>query len=372
MNTEIVKLNNTHDDLAIIRRAAKLVEDGELVVFPTETVYGIAARASADTIAKLDEIKNRDLEKHYTLHVSSPSVIENYIPNIAPRIRRLIDNALPGPLTLVFDVSKDIELLEKKFSKEVMDIIYKNKSIGLRCPDNAVATTLLSLVDAQVVAPSANIGGEAPATDAQMAYEMLNTKVAMILDCGPCREKQSSTVVRVKGSGFEILREGCVSLDDLKSMSEMKIVFVCTGNTCRSPMAAAIFANALAKKIGCAIDQLPDLGYIVSSAGVMAAIDQPASQNSLDVCGDMGLDISGHKSRGLGEREILESDIIYVMSNSHRERILSFYPEVASKCRLLLKNGDIPDPFGGDVDIYRECASKIEEAINERLGELTL
>ena len=372
MNTEIVKLNGTHDDLAIIRRAAKLVEDGELVVFPTETVYGIAARASVDAIAKLDEIKKRDSEKHYTLHVSSPSIIESYVPNVTPRTRRLIDNALPGPLTLVFDVDRDIEILEEKFSKDVLDIIYKNKSIGLRCPDNTVATTLLSLVDAEVVAPSANIGGQAPATDAQMAYEMLNTKVAMILDCGPCREKQSSSVVRVTSTGFDVIREGSIRSDELKSMSEVNIIFVCTGNTCRSPMAEAMFTHALAKKIGSTIDQLPDLGYIISSAGVMAAIDQPASQHSVDVCSEMGLDITGHKSRGLREREILESDIIYVMSNSHKERILSFYPEVASKCRLLLKNGDIPDPFGGDVDIYRKCASKMKEAINERLGELTL
>lgn len=372
MKTQILKLDNSESDLEVIREAAQLVEDGELVVFPTETVYGIAAKASFEAIAKLDEIKKRDAIKHYTLHISSPSEVEKYVPALNANVKRLIQNALPGPLTLVFDVSNNASELQEKFTSDIANIIYKGDSIGVRCPDNPVASTLLSLTPSPVLAPSANLGGMPPATDAQMAFDMLDGKVAMILDDGQCREKQSSTVVALDNLGFKILREGKYSSNEIKQMSELNIVFVCTGNTCRSPMAQALFSKALADNLGSEVDQLVDLGYIVSSAGVMAAIDQPASQEAVNVCRELKLDISQHRSKGLSEKLILESDVIFVMSQSHKDRIVSFYPEVASKCNLLLNNADIPDPYGGDEDLYRKCALKINEAVHIRLGEILL
>ena len=373
MNTELLKLNNDEGDSANLKYAASLVEQGELVVFPTETVYGIAAKISPESIAKLDRIKERESVKHYTLHLGSPAEVYRYLPGINLRAKCFLEKALPGPITVVFDVCADQLKQCREFLGEFeTEVLYKNGSIGVRCPDNPVAMEFLSYINAPVVAPSANPSGMEPATNAVMACEMLESEVAVIIDAGECKEKINSTVVRFSDDGLQILRQGAVSDERVSELSTLHITIVCSGNTCRSPMAEVFLKKMLAEKLCCNIDQLEKIGYKVTSAGVMAAIAEPATQEAIEVCEEMGLDLTGHRSSGLTESRILQSDLIFTMSEGHRQRILDFYPQVAEKCKLLSPKGSILDPFGGDIDIYRNCASKIKEALKERLSELPL
>lgn len=373
MKTEIITLDSTAGDLKKLRHAAELIERGQLVVIPTETVYGIAARVVPSAIESLNEIKNRSETKHYTLHVGNASQIRNFVPEMPMRLSKLVQNTLPGPLTVVFSLTDEqVGWFRDDWGDYVGDTIYKENSVGLRCPDNPVVAELLSMLHFPVVATSANLSGAQPATDAKQSLDQLDGKVAAILDAGPCREKTSSTVVKITGNQFHILRQGSYSETKIKDSAKVNIIFVCTGNTCRSPMAEAYFKKALAEKLGCDVDQLEDFGYKVSSAGVMAMIDQPASPESIQICADEGIDLTSHRSRGLSESDITDGDIIFVLGNSHKRRILDFYPDAESKCRLLSSKGDICDPFGGSIDVYRKCASQIKEALQERLGELSL
>lgn len=373
MKTELITLDNGPQDLKKIRQAADLIEDGKLVVIPTETVYGIAARVIPSAIEALNEIKSRSETKHYSLHVGSAAQIGQFVPDMPFRLRKLVQKTLPGPLTVVFDLDDEqVQSCIEDWGDYVGDVIYKEKTVGIRCPDNPVTSELLSMLHVPVVASSANLSGGEPATDAKQAMEQLDGKVAAILDAGPCREKLNSTVVKLKDGAVHILRQGSYTEEKVKEYSKVKIAFVCTGNTCRSPMAEVFFKKALAEKFGCNIDQLEDFGYKVISAGVMAMIDQPASPESIEVCAGEGIDLTQHRSKGLSESDIIESDIIFVMGESHRQRILDFYPDADVKCRLLSSKGDISDPFGGSIEIYNQCASEIKEAIEERLGEFSI
>lgn len=373
MQTKVLKLDAAKIDSAKIKEAAALIDAGGLVAFPTETVYGIACRVKADSLTKLDNLKGRSAGKYYTLHIGEKSNVKKYVPSIGLKAQKLIKNTWPGPLTIVFELdAQDIEKQKTSFDKEVFEALYKNNSIGIRCPDNPIATMLLRSTKSPVVAPSANKTSQPPATDAESVLAQFSGQIEMLLDAGPCKYKRSSTVVKTGKKGLEILRPGVYSEANLQTMSEVKFLFVCTGNTCRSPMAKGMFRKYLAEKLQCELVHLEEKGYKVLSAGIMDTAGFPASPEAVAACAAKGIDIKAHKSRTLSQQLVEECDFIFTMAQMHRERVTALSPEAANKCVLLIENKDIPDPIGQPQRAYNNCAELIEKAVKKRIGELLI
>ncbi len=373
MKTKVVKLDAGNLDLAKIKEAAGVINEGGLVVFPTETVYGIACRVKRDSLARLDEVKGRAAEKHYTLHISDKEEIGKYVPFIGLKARKLIEQALPGPLTIVFELDeRDLNFQREKLSGEVYGCLYKNDSIGIRCPANPVAKLLLRETKNAVVAPSANKSNQPPAVDAEQALGQLDGQVEILLDAGPCQYKSSSTVVKIGRKGPKVLRHGIYSRDQLERITEVNFLFVCTGNTCRSPMAEGIFRKYLAEKLECDIDALNTIGYKVSSAGIAGFAGSAVSANAVNACSAKGIDISFHRSKGLSQQSIKESDFIFVMECQHLDSVIALVPEAAGKSFLLNGNEEIPDPVGQSQEVYDFCAGIIEMAVKKRISELKI
>jgi protein-tyrosine phosphatase len=373
MQTKVVKLDICKTDITKIKEAAKLVNAGRFVAFPTESVYGIACRAKEDCLIKLNKLKGRDPDKYYTLHISQKSETEKYVPTVGLKAKKLIRKAWPGPLTIVFELDdQDMTKQQNRLKREVFECLYKNNSIGIRCPDNAIASTLLRLTHNPVVAPSANITGRQPATDAEEVLNQLSGQIDLLLDAGPCKHKKNSTVVKIGKKGMEILRQGVYSEAELRAMSEVKFLFVCTGNTCRSPMAEGIFRKYLAEKLRCKVDDLNKMGYKVTSAGIVNLENSPASEKAIAACAAKGIDIRHHRNRTLSQELIEENDLIFAMSRMHCERVISLSREAANKCFLLAEDEDIPDPIGQGQQVFNNCADLIEKAIKKRIGELIL
>lgn len=378
MQTKIVKLDVTNIDSAKVEEAAQLVDAGGLAAFPTETVYGIACRVETASLAKLDSLKGRDPDglatgKRYTLHIGQKSDIEKYVPAVGLRAQKLIRNGWPGPLTIVFELSeRDIEEQQKSLKEEVLKRLYKDNSIGIRCPDHPIAAMLLQRTKYPVVAPSANMTGQPPATDAEQVLAQFSGQIDLLLDAGPCKYKKSSTVVKIGKEGPEILRAGVYSQAELEAMSEVKFLLVCTGNTCRSPMAKGIFCKYWAEKLQCDVDHLDKMGYKVFSAGVINMAGSPASAEAVAACAAKGVDIKAHKSRTLTRELVEESDFIFAMTRMHCEQVTALSPEAADKCVLLAGNKEIPDPIGQPQQVFNDCAELIEEAVRERIGELAI
>ena len=253
----------------------------------------------------------------------------------------------------------------------VIDSLYKDNTIGIRCPDNVIASLLLSHTEFPVIAPSANLADQKPAIDGAAAAAQLDGRVDLILDGGRSKYGVASTVVKVNSNGTQILRQGLYDQRDIEAMSAINVLFVCTGNTCRSPMATGLFRKYFrAKKLGCTVDQLDKIGYKVTSAGTMAAAGWPASPEAIEVCKAKGADISGHRSMALSARLIRQSDVIYVMCRHHRDYVLGLCPEAADKCFLLAYSTEIPDPIGGSEKDYYYSAELIEKALEKRISEL--
>lgn len=371
MSAEIIEVKDPIRDIEKLKSCAECIDSGGLVVFPTETVYGIACRAEKKSLSKLDEVKKRENEKRYTLHIGERNKLQDFVPNLTLPARKLVKNAWPGPLTIVFEINQnDIHQLEKKIGGETVELLYKDNTIGIRCPDEPIAQQLLNLCKFPVIAPSANVSGMPPATDGQAAIEQLKDFVDIIIDSGNCKYEKSSTVAKISSTGLQIVRQGVYSERQIRKMYDVNILFVCSGNTCRSPMAEVLAKKLLAEKLHCRIDQLDDMGYKVKSAGVLAVNGIGASDGAIRFCDSRGASLSNHKSQRLTVAKIKDADYIFAMSNGHKDAIIQLCSEAEQKCMLLDAGGDINDPIGGDLEAYEICGGRIEKAVNERISEL--
>jgi len=373
MQTKVIELNADKPDTEVIKAAAKLLDTGGLVAFPTETVYGIGCRAEAKALEKLNQAKQRTGQKRYTIHIGQKNDVKKYVPQLSLRVEKLIRKAWPGPLTIVFELTEQ-QIAQQRSSLNIdfFDAIYKDNSIGIRCPDNRIASMLLQHCHSPIVAPSANISGHITATDADEARAQLDGRVDLILDGGPSRYRKSSTVVKLGKKGCQILREGVFSKPDIARMSQVNILFVCTGNTCRSPIAEGLSQKYLAEKLQCDIDCLGQIGYKISSAGVMAVAGTQVSREAVAACAEVGVDITGCTSRSISAALVAESDYIFVMCENHRRLITANWPEAAQKCQLLAENAGIPDPIGQGLDVFRRTRQLIDDALSKRVSELIL
>jgi protein-tyrosine phosphatase len=160
----------------------------------------------------------------------------------------------------------------------------------------------------------------------------------------------------------------CSKPTDTKKTTQFNILFVCTGNTCRSPMAEGICRKILSIKKNCSIDQLKKNGYNVESAGIYAFSGSAVSVEAVNALKDLGIDISGHRSRLLAEKDVRQADVIFALTQGHLEFIVNNW-EFAKDKTVLLDNDDIKDPIGLGNEVYWVCAKQIENAILKRLGE---
>jgi L-threonylcarbamoyladenylate synthase len=373
VKTQVIKIDSNHIDDSAVREAAAVVDAGGLVAFPTETVYGIACRVSNTSLDKLNQLKGRPVEKYYTLHIADPDDVSKHIPTMGLRAKKLVKSAWPGPLTIVFELDdKDLKLQKARFQHEVFDNLYRDGSIGIRCPDNPVAVKLLSFTTSAVVAPSANLTNQPPAIDAGRVSEQFKNQLDIILDAGHCKFSKSSTVAKIGKAGIEILRQGVLSESQVLEMAKVTILFICTGNSCRSPMAQYLFKKYLAEKLECPIDAVEQKGYIIRSAGTMGIVGFPATDNAINACMAKGVDISAHRSSALTRHLIEQSDLIYVMSRAHGQAVVEISPEAAEKCMLLAEDRDIEDPIGQSQSVYDSCADLINNAVKKIIVELVL
>ncbi|HUG89445.1 MAG TPA: L-threonylcarbamoyladenylate synthase [Planctomycetaceae bacterium] len=192
-----------------VEHAARLLRDGGLVAFPTETVYGLGANAlSATAVARVFEAKERPRFDPLIVHVHEAAQIERLAPGVPDQARVLIERFWPGPLTLVLPKT-DL----------VPDLVTSAlPTVALRSPDHAIALELLRRAGVPVAAPSANLFGRLSPTEAAHVAEQLGDRIDYILDGGPCRVGVESTVLDVSREPATLLRPGGLPLEEIEAV----------------------------------------------------------------------------------------------------------------------------------------------------------
>lgn len=152
-------------------------------------------------------------------------------------------------------------------------------------------------------------------------------------------------------------------------MIEYSVLFVCTGNTCRSPMAEGIAKRMLAEMKRVPVDQLEKAGVRVRSAGVATGGGSPASPEAVDSMKQIGVDIADHASTRLTADLIQDADAVYTMTDGHRQAVLMLSPSAAEKTKRLDSSQDIIDPIGGPLGVYKQTADMIRKALEHRIAE---
>jgi len=192
-----------------IEKAASLLEKGELVAIPTETVYGLAGNAlNTSAVVKIFEAKNRPQFDPLIVHVKGISNAEEYAEEITEQARALATQFWPGPLTL---------LLKKK--NMIPDLVTSGlDTVGLRCPNHSLTQQLLNRLSFPLAAPSANPFGYVSPTTALHVNDQLGDKIQYILDGGPCKVGIESTIIGFEENGPIVFRFGGLSLEQIQSI----------------------------------------------------------------------------------------------------------------------------------------------------------
>lgn len=196
--TAVIRINASRPSAVAVKKAALVLKKGGLVVFPTETVYGLGANLlDKKAVEKIYEIKKRPRNKPLTVHVADTASVKKIVGKIPPGAGKLIERYWPGPLTII--------LRDRR-----------GRKTGFRMPDNKIAFDLIKKAGVPVVAPSANISGNKPPTSAKEALRDLDGKVDIVIDGGRTAIGIESTVVDMTGRRPKVLREGAISRAEIE------------------------------------------------------------------------------------------------------------------------------------------------------------
>ena len=370
----VIDLRRTDDARDVVHRAVQSLAEGLTVVFPTETDYVVAASArSAEAVGELARLAcQRPAEPRLSLALKSADEALDWAPRLSPLGQRLARRCWPGPVAMLVSDAHPESLLAR-LDPGVREAVLGDGRLRLRVPGHPMLADCMRMLAGPVVLAEPG-NRTTPAVTAQETIERCRAagvSPGLVIDDGRARYAQPVSTVAVDGAGLHIVQAGIVSEETLRRLSSLMVLFVCTGNTCRSPMAETLFRHLMAERLGCRPDEIEHHGVMVASAGVAAWGGGRASTGAIEAMREIGGDLSAHESQPLTENLARQADIIWTMTASHRAAILAQFPEAGGRVALLSPDRqDVIDPIGGSVATYRQCAAQIREHLARRLDTL--
>jgi protein-tyrosine-phosphatase/tRNA A37 threonylcarbamoyladenosine synthetase subunit TsaC/SUA5/YrdC len=329
---------------------------GGIAALPTDTVPGLAALAipggAPAAVARLAALKGAPADKPCALHLADLPACTRLAPFLPPGLPRWLRARLPGPWTV---------LLPSRWLALAPALDWHWPLVGLRVPRSARFSACARAAGGPLLLTSINRHGDAPLTHQALADWLAERRVPAAFD--PAREEIGTASRVVAFDPLPRALRGEIVAADLRP--GMRVLVVCSGNICRSPLAAAILKQEIAAAWGVLERDLTPLGWTVDSAGTFAMSGVEASEHSVAVARELGLDLRGHRARTVMQALAgADYDLVLGMGSNH----LASLAEQGVQAEIFdpaLR--EVTDPFGADLAAYRRMREHLQRAAQERV-----
>lgn len=362
---EYYKIDSNNPDETIIKKAAKVIKAGGVIVYPTDTLYGLGVDIlNKQAMDRLFYLKGRSAGKPVSILVNDLEQIEELIGKLYKIEYTAAKQFYPGKITLIFN-SKD------KLSIPRMSHL---KKLGFRIPNLKLTKKLIEYVGSPISTTSVNISSKENVRNIEDVLAIFGDKIDLILDGGPLKSSKGSSVLDLTTEPPTLLRKGEISRSEIVQIlgndistnycGKYLITFICSGNICRSPMGEGILKNLISKT------KFKNL-VVINSAGTLNIQHSPAHLFALKVSEHYKVDIHDHISKHVQAKIVRESNLIIALALDHYTYLRNHFPIYKNKIILLkqwkklktLTNPSVSDPIGHDEQYFKNTFNEISNEL---------